>query len=552
MAGPVSASTTSDTGWFIASFDADISILEDGSVRVEETIAADFQNLQKHGIFRDIPYIYTAKDGSKVYTSVEDVAVAMDGSAVRSVVSNTGNYVQVKIGDPDLLISGIHTYTISYTARGVLKGFADYDELYWNVTGDMWPVPILNANATVRLPKTGVKQVACYQGVYGANGRCTSSNIDPEAFFTSTRELQPGEGLTIAVGYSKGMVPLLTVQNPLIFNLIAGVLIAIGTLLLGLLIRKKLITRHSLVRYRDRNKVLVAEYEAPDKLRPGQVGVLLDTRADTLDVSATIVDLAVRGYLTITELSSTGKKKDYQLTKLEKDTSILLPYEQLVLQELFTASPTVALSSLANTFYTSVAKVSTALGTDLKARGYFSSHPGTGRTVFTQAFILVGFLISLPIFAGVFWPPLFGVALGCFVLIIIFVIDYATLAPVTASGKEVYRGVLGFKVFLSATEKYRQPFFENQNYFMDVLPYAMVFGVTDKLAKAFERMGYVPTKPDWYIASSFVGFNSFSNQITDMSKQLNTSFSPPASSGSGSGGGGFSGGGGGGGGGGSW
>ena len=120
-----------------------------------------------------------------------------------------------------------------------------------------------------------------------------------------------------------------------------------------------------------------------------------------------------------------------------------------------------------------------------------------------------------------------------------------------AYGHELYRQIKGYKLFVSGTEKYRQPFFENRNIFMQVLPYAMVFGVTKKLAKAMEQMGIEPSQPAWYVGSQAFNIGSFSSSMESFSSALSSSIAS-APGGSGSGGGGFSGGGGGGGGGGGW
>ena len=131
-----------DEGWIIDRFKSDISIEKSGQVSVFETIDVDFNTLSKHGIYRDIPYVYEFKDGKKNYTEISVREVLQNNFKAKYKTSQSNGYARLKIGDPDRTISGKNSYKIEYTVRGVLRGFSDYDELYWNVTGNNWPVSI--------------------------------------------------------------------------------------------------------------------------------------------------------------------------------------------------------------------------------------------------------------------------------------------------------------------------------------------------------------------------------------------------------------------------
>ena len=155
-----------DEGWVINNFDSNIAIQESGEVRVVETIEADFGGLEKHGIYRDIPYAYES-DGKKTYTEVDVESVLQNNDKAKYETSRNDGNIRIKIGDADKTISGRNVYTITYTAKGVLRSFVDHDELYWNVTGNGWPVPITRAQATVTLPKEGITKVICYEGNAG-------------------------------------------------------------------------------------------------------------------------------------------------------------------------------------------------------------------------------------------------------------------------------------------------------------------------------------------------------------------------------------------------
>jgi uncharacterized membrane protein len=141
--------------------------------------------------------------------------------------------------------------------------------------------------------------------------------------------------------------------------------------------------------------------------------------------------------------------------------------------------------------------------------------------------------------------------LGLLICGIIFIFISFFMPRKTALGRETYRKARGYKLFVSGTEKYRQPFFEKENIFMEVLPYAMVFGVTNKLANAMKEMGIQQPQPSWYVGTTAFNISRFTSDVNNFSNSF-SSVIASSPSGSGSGGGGVSGGGFGGGGGGSW
>ena len=142
-------------GEHIKSFKSDILINKDGRINVKETIVYDFGQLQKHGIYRDVPFIRTNQDGKKYKLEFNNFSVQDEnGKGYRFTTSSIDEkIIRLKIGDPDRLISGIYNYIITYTVEGALTYFSDHDELYWNITGNEWTVPIVQASALIRLPE---------------------------------------------------------------------------------------------------------------------------------------------------------------------------------------------------------------------------------------------------------------------------------------------------------------------------------------------------------------------------------------------------------------
>ncbi len=559
-----------DEGWTIDNFQSDVTIQSDGKVNVVETIAVDFGSLVKHGIYRDIPNIYYNENNAASYADIQIASVLQDGISKQYEQSQNGNFLRLVIGDPNRTFSGKAEYKISYLESGVLRSFADHDELYLDITGNGWPVPIAKATVNVTLPKDGITSTLCFQGPQGSNEKCTATvPSQNSASFSSIRQLGVNEGMTIVLGYQKGMVPILHVANPqpaqtttsyTSENFAIDLVAFFVTLLLGTAVPIFLWFKHGRDEKGSRTETIMVEYKAPDNLRPAEVGTVLDERADTLDVTATIVDLAARGFLTIKE----EEKKwlfgstDYVLTKKQKDTKVLLEYEKMLFDKLFADGDSVKMSDLQTKFYKTLVEIKSALYKDVVDKKYFSQSPETVRGQYVGlgiAIIIIGGVLAF-VFSALSGTIL-AISLGLVASGVVFLLFANNMPKRTTQGFATYQKILGFKLFIDKAETYRQQFFERENLFNEILPYAIVFGATEKLAKAFQNMGLKPPQPDWYISNHAFNYMLFSSNLNSFSNSLGSAIaSQPhrnsfASSGSGFSGG-FSGGGFGGGGGGSW
>ena len=562
--------------WVINEFDSDIRVQDDGKVSVVEKIDVDFGSEQKHGIFRDIPYVYTYQNGEKLYTEIKVLSVS-DGTSSNSIPYETftsGDYIRIKIGDPDKTVSGLLSYRIEYIATGVLASFEDHDEFYWNVTGNAWPVPISKASATVTLPKGEITAATCYQGSSGSADECRSNQgSKSKSSFEATRNLNIGEGLTLVVGFEKGLVPIITVPPPknifdelfsganiLVFALVG--IFGMGSVLLlwyqrgrDYWERKRFIddpeARHE-VRPIGAHETVVVEYTPPEKLRPAEVGLLMDERADTLDVTATIIDLAERGFLKIEEKPKKWVfgNTDYVFTKQNKDQNGLLSYEKELLNRLFDEGVVVKISDLKQKFYEDLKKVKEKLYEEVVNKKIFYENPETVRRKYL--FISVGVIA----FAGaLFWlgfamrlPILIAFCAGILLTGVLLLVVSQFMARKTAFGREMFRRTQGYELFVSTAENHRQKFFENRNMFNEVMPYAIVFGLTEKFAKAFKDMELEPAQPSWYSGTGTFNAVVFGSTMSSFSNSLSSAMasSPGGSGFSGGGsGGGFGGGGGG-------
>ncbi len=302
--------------------------------------------------------------------------------------------------------------------------------------------------------------------------------------------------------------------------------------------------------------VAPVEFAPPEDLRPGQVGTIVDEQANTLDVTATIVDLAVRGYLTIEEIPKEGwfGKPDWTLHRTDKADGDLLTYERTLLTGLFKDGNDPALSSLKRTFSERLTKVEDELYADAVERGWFLKRPDTIRASWHArgALLFIAGLVLTFVLAK--WTT-FGLA-GIPVVVagLLLTVGARWMPSKTAKGTAIARRVGGFRTVIETAETHMSRWAEEQNVFTRYLPYAIVFGCTEKWAKAFEGLQLMPPDTTWYRSSRPFIYADFGRTLDDFSVTTGgTIASTPASSGSsGFSGGGFSGGGGGGGGGGSW
>jgi hypothetical protein len=581
-----------ETGWSVTEFAATYRVQPNGDVLVEERITVDFGNLQRHGIYRDLfetarcgppdpgaeQPLHPCPEGQVRKWVYSDFAVVdADGKAWTFKRESAPGTIRLRIGDPDVTVSGRQVYVVSYRLGGALDAYASHDELYWNVTGQ-WQVPVERASVRVVLPEGAQPATACFAGAAGSRDSCAASVAGSTAEFVS-RRLEYGEQLTIVVGWQPGIV---TVPAPKVidparpgdyFELDAlewgGFAV---TALIGVAGALALWWRHG----RDRQyrtiyyltedaseetkplfgaPPLVVEYLPPDELRPAQMGVLLDERADTLDVTATIVDLAVRGYLHITEIPKKGLlgKTDWELER-QKDGTDLLPYEKALLDALFASGDRVKVSELKYEFADDLQKVQKLIYDDAMQRGWFAVRPGASKSAAGVAAVgwLLGAVGLALLSATLLGRGLLPVGFGAGGLALLVLAP--SMARRTARGSEALRRVLGFRLYIETAEKHRQEFNEQANIFARYLPYAIVFGCVGKWAKAFSGLDdqVQASTSGWYTGAGMFQVAAFSQGLQGFNSSVGSTLAATrSSSGSGFGGGG-AGGGGGGGGGGSW
>ena len=573
IVGPASA-------FRITAYNTNIVVHKDSSFDVAETITADFTGDPHHGIYRDIPFSGRDRFGNNVRIRFDHLAVTDEkGLSLNTQQSNRSGKLHLRIGDPNVMLNGISTYVIRYRVVRAIHFFDEHDEIYWNVIGPDWEVPIDNAVCTVILPsdqKNGIMMQA-FSGRFGS----TTSDVqgtEPDkrtACFWMSRTLSPGEEMTVVVGWAKGVVQQPDFkQDAQWFASDNGWVLLPFIFLIGMVGVWRVAGKDP-----DTGRSEVVSYDPPKDMTPAEIGTLIDEQLDMRDISATIIDLAVRGYIRITpevETGLTGKNVDYSFELLEpyeklRDNIELSPFEQALIGGLFCGLDSVWMSGISGRFYHTLGQLQDIMYDSMVDNGYFSYRPDTVRTAYRYGGLAVFFAgVFYAIYAFVMPGVLIASGWGVGVALcgVISALAAGAMPRKTAKGTDAFITIKGFEEYLSRAERSQIEQQERQNTFEKYLPYAIAFGIADKWAKAFD--GLQKIQPDWYggddstfrpslfahdlnRASMSWGNALSSSPRSDLSSGSGSGGSGGFfSGGSGFGGGGFSGGGCGGGGGGGW
>lgn len=542
-------------------FAVEILVQPSGELLVTETILYDFGEAQRHGIYRNLEETHPQPATSltwlkKRYVAYELLSVQRDGQDEPYQAEN-GAGLSIRIGDSDQVISGEHTYEITYEIDGAIATYDTGTEIYWNVTGHEWTIPINNITVEVRAGEnvSFLPEQACYLGTFGSTNQCDSTMLSDQRAIFSVSQLLPGEGVTIAQGLSLPQEPqVLERFNAVLLLIIGGVIWFIGLFIWLWRWRNKY----------DPDQSVIVQYEPYQDFKPMFTGVLFNNRLDTSDITAGIIYLAEQGFLSIRQTEEKVlflfETNDYEITLNRSAEEVETDFQQklLSLLGLTAVGRKVKLSDLKKDRdklqqnVKVLAELQKATVADLIERGFLEQRIKRGlRIVFGVLVFILGF--SLVMMSGAFLGTL---AAGLLILVCGSVFLWLVLGfeRRTSQGYEALYHLKGFKDFLSTTEKERYEFHNaperNAEQFMAYLPYAIAFGVEKKWAKVFDDIQIEP--PNWYSSSNTTAFNAaiLTSDMSSFATAFASSTTPAGSSGSG--GGGFSGGGGGGGGGGSW
>lgn len=587
------------TGREITRYDATIDLGTDGVAHVAVDFDFDFGDDPGHGPYLTLPTRQSVDATQDRLFRVTDIEASSSSGAPADLnVEDDGNALVLRVGDEDVDdVDGVQTYRLTYTVDGLLNPSSPQhsgDELYWNVIGSGWEVPLSRVTAHVTGP-AAVEGAACFAGPQGSTDACDSATSDGQTAVYTQSTVPVGDELTVVTGWPggtfPGVEPILTAPldalaplrpAPVTGGLAALLLVGGG----GLALRRVRRTgrdqaylgltpglrpasgQEGAIGPRDRRAPVAVQFTPPAGVRPGEVGTLVDEKADPVDVTATLVDLAVRGFLRIEEVPRSNPKKrpkDWTLVATPGGVGALLPFEQLLLSEVFAGRESVKLSDLRATFATSMGKVQNGLYEHVTTVGWFRANPKNVRTAWLAAGIalgVVGLGGVIAVFAvgsqvrGLGWLAIAVLLVG------LLVVGLAGAAPArTAAGTAVLAEAMGFRRYLATAEAEQLRFEEGEDIFSRYLPYAIVFGLTERWARVFSDLaaqGHAVAQPTWYsgyyAVSGVYWATAFAGSMDRFQSVATTSLSAPTpGAGGGSGfSGGFSGGGVGGGGGGGW
>ncbi len=543
--------------WRIADFQDTITVEKDGSALVNERITLVFVG-EWHGIHRTIPIEYPGPNGTnyELFLNVSSITDG-NGNKLKYESSTSGGFRDLKMYIPDA-VDTTRTVEIAYRVRNGTRFFKDYDEFYWNVTGNDWPVPIDHVTATVHFPASasGSLRAQAFTGVYGSTQRDATATVNgSDVQFETNNSLPMRGGMTIDVYIPKGILSEPGALTKLLWFLGGNPVVFLPLVTFAVMF--------PLWWYKGRDPnagmSVAPMYEPPPDISPAEAGTLIDDSIHPRDITSTMVDLAVRGYIKIEEVADKGlvfTHKDYIFHLLrQKDqwSNDLAPHERVMLENIFQGGTDTRLSSLKNRFYTAVPVIREDIMSALKRKGIYMLDPESANAFSVVAAVAI--LIPFAIFQYTGWANFFSsipLLIGCVLIsAAIWFLFARVMTAKTVKGARTLVAVLGFQEFMNRVDAERLKLMPPTT-FEKFLPYAMALGVEHHWAQAFA--GIVKDPPSWYVAPGGygpgMGFNPifFSSSMHSMATDMHQTFvSAPRASSSGSGfgsGGGFGGGGG--------
>ena len=580
----------------IKNYNVDIVVNTDKSITVTEeiTVIAEGYQIQR-GIFREIPTVFLDDNGRRYKVNLDVLEVLKDGSSENYSVEGTSDGKSIRIGNADIILEpGTYTYTIKYKMADQVRFFDGYDEVYWNAIGPQWDFIIEKASATLHLPEGAeILQNSGYSGYEGKETcDCTVTQIDESTItYTLTKQLNPREGLTLGVGFTKGVITppteaelrkreLLT-YLPLIIFILGLILVFVYYMYAWTKVGK------------DPGKgAIIPRFEPPDNLTPSAVRYIYRMGFDNKSFAAAVVSMAVKGAITI---DKTGKK--YILKRSDAGFHMLSLGEKKIAAKLFSSgensielkqSNHAILSSAISALQKQMEKdfknenfkknsgwivpgILLSIATLILGTVYLFDDQDAFASVIVMIFVSIFFI---PIFIGMFkgliraegWrklPHLIGPLLiigvpiyfinmfvsldmlplelvihvfpYLFIILLLiglnFLFTYLMQAP-TISGRKRMDEIEGLKMYMEVAEKNRlnilNPPEMTPQLFEKLLPYAVALNIENKWGNQFERVIAKAIENNEYHPTWYAG-RGLTN-VSYLSSDLGSSFSSSISS----------------------
>jgi hypothetical protein len=568
--------------WRIDNYDVIAKVDAGGTTTVQLNIDFDFGTEAGHGPYLVLPLRQIAEDEN--YWRMLDYTVGAvtspSGADTKTVTEESNGNLVIRVGDDAMTYTGVQTYQINYTVRGLIapnqkQDNKDYslDEFNWQVVGPGWEVPIGAVSVQFSGPAK-ISQVAC---LYDDKSVCTSLADGAGASFVA-KNVGKGAGVQVVAGYPVGT--FVGAEARLTKRVWLGNMFLVDGLTVG--VTAVLVVAGFYVLFRRTRRAardqvylgltpgvtpapgseatighdyvdspVAVAFTPPPGVRPGEIGTLIDATADERDITATLTDLAVRNHLSIEQ----GGRRDFTFTLKDNPNDELIGYEEALLSRLFVEGNQVSTDDLRDQSYSGMLSETRS---DMYSRvtnelRWFQQNPALVRGgAIAAGIVLVVVGIGLGWLLGQVGWGLVGLApilIGIGVLIM-----NNKFGRRTAEGSAVLAQAKGFELYLTTAEAEQIKFEEGIDVFSRYLPYAMVFGVADRWTKVFEQLaseGRYDFNPYWYVGYGYgFGLGSLSSSLDSLGATMGSSLqaaTAATSGGSGfSGGGGFGGGGGGG------
>lgn len=568
---------------YFKNFDVTIKINKDGAINVTENITANVENINiNRGIKRAFPVDYRDKDGNDVTVGFEVSDVRLDGKPVDYSVDKDGRFEVVRIGSPNRIIPvGLHTFTIEYVSTKQIGFYEKFDGLFWNVTGNQWTFPIANASCKAALPGmdygTGFDSIEWYVGAYGERGRKSDAKLGASNKVSTTIPLNPGEGLSVAYTWPKGLVspppPPEPENEPMQAAMAALTFLAIASWFFF---------AWNKWGKEPAKKAVIPIFYPPNGESPAYMRFARNLTADNTAFSAALLNLAVKGVIKIEESEREatlfGRSKGiYTLERISYDTKNLTSDEENLVRNLFENDEKFLTLSPDNGEQISNAMLS--LGEDISAykEDFYRSHAGTywigiliyiagvaalypfsgdflgdmvvcaviGGVIITNSFLLpskpANSVMQTVLTYALRMIPAIGVTAAILYIgmddrdfFLVFVL-YAAAAIVitvmkqlvaarTKAGMDALSDAEGLALYMGTAEKERLELFnppeETPQLFEKLMPYALALDTAKTWGNKFEKIlkdaNYKPewyTGPDPFIFMYAGGLGSFASDI---------------------------------------
>lgn len=495
--------------YYWESFNVDVQVLADGDLRVTERQTLVFSGAPFSFGFRKVATNNTdgiadisVREGDIVYEE------SFGSSPHTFTAEDEGNEIAINWYFPQT--TGRHSYTISYTVQNAIRTEPSGDQVFWNALPADLGARVENGTISITLPEgiEAASTTALFGGSEGENLATSVSEDGRRVTFQLTQPRPSGTAVEVGVRFPSGQLNLETPAwqqqeqiNDVIslFVLLASLVIAIGGPL-GALLLWYLFGR-------DPEVGPTPDYltEPPDRTPPAVVGTLVDETAHIHDVMSTLVDLARRDYLTMTEQ---GKGKDFEFQRTDKPLDDLRPFERKMIEGIFSGRQKRDLEDLRYKFASRLPQIRKELYKELEQRNFVRRSPEGVRGSYGCLSFGIGGFAFLSFFA---LPSIFGngvstiicpsLALGATAVIAFVVSRY--MPAKTAKGAEAAAQWMAFKEYLQEIERHTK-LEEATEIFEKYLPYAVAFGLERSWIRKFSAVPNTPIPP-WYVPYPIYG-----------------------------------------------